>query len=197
MKRILVAYSTNAGSTAEVAEAVRQNLEGPQVEVQLLPIDQVRDLHGYAGVVLGGPMIVGWHRRAARFFRARRRELARVPVALFFTALRVTRDGDGGRPDPGFPVLLDPRLLAEPARPGRLSFKERQTTVACYLHPVRAAIAAVRPVSAAFFAGKLDYGKLRFLHMLFVMLIIGARPGDSRDWELIASWARGLRKEMA
>ena len=194
MKRILVAYSTNAGSTAEVAEAVRKNLEGPQVEVQILPIERVRDLHGYAGVVLGGPMIVGWHRRAARFFRARRRELARVPVALFFTALRVTRDQ--GR-DPGFPVLLDPRLLAEPARPGRLSFKERQTTVASYLHPVRAAIAAVRPVSAAFFAGKLDYGKLPFLHMLFVMLIIGARPGDSRDWELIASWARGLRKEMA
>jgi menaquinone-dependent protoporphyrinogen oxidase len=199
MKRILVAYSTNAGSTTEVAEAVRKNLEGPQVEVQLLPIEQVRDLNGYAGVVLGGPMIVGWHRRAARFFRARRRELARVPVALFFTALRVTRgQGDGGtRRDPGFPVLLDPRLLAEPARPGRLSFKERQTTVASYLHPVRAAIAAVRPVSAAFFAGKLDYGKLPFLHMLFVMLIIGARPGDSRDWELIASWARGLRKEMA
>lgn len=194
MKRILVAYSTNAGSTAEVAEAVRKNLEGPQVEVQILPIERVRDLHGYAGVVLGGPMIVGWHRRAARFFRARRRELARVPVALFFTALRVTREQ--GR-DPGFPVLLDPRLLAEPARPGRLSFKERQTTVASYLHPVRAAIAAVRPVSAAFFAGKLDYGKLPFLHMLFVMLIIGARPGDSRDWELIASWARGLRKEMA
>ena len=96
MKRILVAYSTNAGSTAEVAEAVRKNLEGPQVEVQILPIEQVRDLDGYAGVVLGGPMIVGWHRRAARFFRARRRELARVPVALFFTALRVTRDARGG-----------------------------------------------------------------------------------------------------
>jgi menaquinone-dependent protoporphyrinogen IX oxidase len=197
MKRILVAYSTNAGSTAEVAEAIRKNLVEPQVEVRVLPIEQVRDLDGYSGVVLGGPMILGWHRRAARFFRARRRELAAVPVALFFTALRVTRDEGGGvRQDPGFPVLLDPRLLAEPARPSRLSFRERQTTVAAYLHPVRAAIAAVRPVSAAFFAGKLDYGKLPFLHLLFVMLVIGARPGDSRDWKLIASWAQGLRKEM-
>jgi hypothetical protein len=32
--------------------------------------------------------------------------------------------------------------------------------------------------------------------MAFVMLIIGARPVDSRDWELIASWARGIRKEL-
>jgi menaquinone-dependent protoporphyrinogen IX oxidase len=48
----------------------------------------------------------------------------------------------------------------------------------------------VRPVGAAFFAGKLDCGRLRFLHMLFVMLVIGATPGDSRNREIIDSWAR-------
>ncbi len=194
MKRILVAYSTNAGSTAEVAGAIGKGLEGPESAVEVRRIEEVRDLAGYAAVVLGGPMIVGWHRRAARFLRSRARELARVPVALFFTALRVTSDGsERGR---GFPILLDPRLLAEPARPGRLSFKERQTTVGSYLRPIRAALAEARPVSAAFFAGKLDYGKLGFLHMLFVMLVIGATPGDSRDWERIGSWARDIRKEL-
>jgi menaquinone-dependent protoporphyrinogen IX oxidase len=194
MKRILVAFSTNAGSTAEVAEAIRKGLEGPEAAVETRRLEEVRDLGGYAAVVLGGPMIVGWHRRTARFLRARRRELARVPVALFFTAMQVTRAG--GEQDHGFPVLLDPRLLTEPACPGRLSFKERHTTVESYLRPVRAALAEVRPVSAAFFAGKLDYGKLSFLHMLFVMLIIGATPGDSRNWELIGSWARDIRKEL-
>ncbi len=194
MKHILVAYSTNAGSTAEVAEAVGRGLEGPEAAVEVKRIEEVRDLGGYAAVVLGGPMIVGWHRRAARFLRARARELARVPVAFFFTAMRVTRSA--GEQAQGFPVLLDPRLLAEPARPGRLSYKERQTTIGSYLRPVRAALAEVRPVSAAFFAGKLDYGKLNFLHMLFVMLIIGATPGDSRNWELIGSWARDIRKEL-
>jgi len=196
MKRILVAYSTNAGSTAEVAEAIRKNLEGPEIGAEARRIEEVRDLGGYSAVVLGGPMIVGWHRKAARFLRARRRELARVPVALFFTARQVTRAGGAAQQSHDFPVLLDPRLLAEPARPGRLSFKERHTTVESYLRPVSAALAAIRPVGAAFFAGKLDYGKLSFFHMLFVMLIIGARPGDSRDWELIGSWARGIRKEL-
>ncbi len=194
MKRILVAYSTNAGSTAEVARAIGKGLEGAEAAAEVLRFEEVRDLAGYAAVVLGGPMIVGWHRRAARFLRAHSRELARVPAALFFTALRVTRDGsEQGR---GFPVLLDPRLLAEPARPDRLSFKERQTTVGSYLRPVRAALAEVKPVGAAFFAGKLDYGKLGFLHRLFVMLVIGATPGDSRDWERIGSWARDIRKEL-
>ncbi len=194
MKRILVAYSTNAGSTAEVAEAVGRGLEGPEAAVEVKRIEEVQDLSGYAAVVLGGPMIVGWHRRTARFLRARARELARVPVALFFTALRVTRAGS--EQERGFPILLDPRLLAEPARPGRFSFKERQTTVGSYLRPVRAALAELRPASAAFFAGKLDYGKLGFLQLLFVMLVIGATPGDSRNWDLIGSWARDLRKEL-
>ena len=191
-----MAYSTNAGSTAEVAEAIGKGLEGPEAAVEVRRLEEVRDLAGYAAVVLGGPMIVGWHRRAARFLRARARELARVPTALFFTSLRVTREGSGAEGEHGFPILLDPRLLAEPARPGRLSFKERQTTVQSYLSPVRAALAQVRPVRAAFFAGKLDYGKLKLLHMLFVMLIIGATPGDSRNWDLIGSWARDVRKEL-
>jgi hypothetical protein len=120
--------------------------------------------------------------------------LARVPLALFFTAMQVIRTG--AEQQHGFPVLVDPRLGSEPARPGRLAFKERQTTVASYLRPVRAALAEVRPVSAAFFAGKLDYGKLGFLHMLFVMLVIGATPGDSRNWELIGSWARDIRRGL-
>ena len=192
MKRILVASTTNAGSTAEVAEAIRRGLVSPEAAVETRRIEEVRDLGGYTAVVLGGPMIVGWHRRAARFLRARRRELARVPVALFFTAMQVTRAAT----EHGFPILLDPRLLAEPARPGRLSFKERHTTVDSYLRPVRAALAEVRPVSAAFFAGKLDYAKLSFPHMLFVMLIIGAAPGDSRNWELIGSWAQDIQKEL-
>jgi hypothetical protein len=136
-------------------------------------------------------MIVGWHRRPR--VSGARRELARVPVALFFTALRVTSRAGAGS---GFPVCWTPPA-GRAGPPGPAVLQERQTTVASYLHPVRAAIALARPVSAAFFAGKLDYGKLPFLHLLFVMLIIGARPGDSRDWELIASWARGLRKEMA
>jgi menaquinone-dependent protoporphyrinogen oxidase len=160
MKRILVAYSTNVGSTAEVAETIGQALQGPEAAIEVRRLEEVRDLGGYEAVVLGGPMIVGWHRRAARFLRARRRELARVPVALFFTAMQVTRTS--AEQQHGFPVLLDPRLVSEPARPGHLSFKERNTTVASYLRPIRT-----------------------------------ATPGNSRNWELIGSWAREIRKGLA
>jgi hypothetical protein len=32
--------------------------------------------------------------------------------------------------------------------------------------------------------------------MMFVMLIIGAQPGDLRNWEAIRDWASGLRPAL-
>jgi flavodoxin len=44
MKRILAAYSSNAGSTAEVAEAIRRGLEGPKAALDVRRIEEVLDL---------------------------------------------------------------------------------------------------------------------------------------------------------
>jgi hypothetical protein len=44
----------------------------------------------------------------------------------------------------------------------------------------------------AFFNGKLDYRKLKLLHLLFVMLIIRAQAGDFRDWNFIRRWTENL-----
>jgi menaquinone-dependent protoporphyrinogen IX oxidase len=52
------------------------------------------------------------------------------------------------------------------------------------------------PVSAAFFAGKLDCSKLDFLSRLFVQVIIGAQSGDYRNWDAIRAWAAGLHSTL-
>ncbi len=192
MKRALVAYTTKAGSTTEVAEAVGRALAGGELQVEVRRLEEVRDLTPYSAVVVGAPMILGWHRRAVRFVRRHRAFLATVPLALFFTAMQVTRAPDEGSSHP-FPVLIDPRVSRDPARPEGLSFKERRTTAGWYFRPLERLLGSLRPVGAAFLCGKLDYRKLAIPQMLFVMLVIGARPGDFRNWELIDSWARDLR----
>jgi hypothetical protein len=42
------------------------------------------------------------------------------------------------------------------------------------------------------FGGRLDYGRMKWWAVLFVMLIIQAPPGDRRNWPAIRSWAAGL-----
>lgn len=193
--KILIAYCTNSGSTAEVAEAIRDALVEGKLGAEVRRIEEVGDLSPYAAAIVGGPMILGWHRKAVRFLRRHREALSRMPTALFFTGMQVTRTGEEERF--GLPILLDPRVVREPARQGHLSFKERFTTVGHYLRPIRRLIPAIRPLGAAFFAGKLDYRALSIPQMLFVLLAIAARPGDLRNWDLIRDWARELRPRLA
>lgn len=92
-RRVLVAYGTGAGSTAEVADRIARTLaaRGPAVDVK--PVTAVPSLAGYDAVVLGGPMHAGKVISSVRnFTHDRRQELARVPVACFVTCLILKDD---------------------------------------------------------------------------------------------------------
>ena len=86
MNRMLVAYATMAGSTVEVAQAVGEKLGERGWQVDVLPISEVKDLQGYDGVVVGGPMIMGWHRVALRFLKKNRQALQQIPFCLLYTS---------------------------------------------------------------------------------------------------------------
>ena len=64
MKKVLVAHATMAGSTVEVAQAVGEELVRSGLQVEVWPIGEVSGLRGYDAVVVGAPMILGWHRAA-------------------------------------------------------------------------------------------------------------------------------------
>ena len=48
---------------------------------------------GYDAVVVGGPMIMGWHKDARRYLKRHKGQLSDVPFALFVTAASLTEDG--------------------------------------------------------------------------------------------------------
>src|SRR5512143_1855642 len=96
MKRILVAYATMAGSTAEVAQAVGEGIAKTGLQVDVLPLSEVKNLQAYDGVVVGGPMIMGWHRGALGFLRKNRDALRHIPLAIFVTAMSLTQTGEMG-----------------------------------------------------------------------------------------------------
>jgi menaquinone-dependent protoporphyrinogen oxidase len=190
MKPILVAYATNAGSTEEIAAAIAEELRRAGREAEVRRVEDVPSLEPYSAAVIGGPMILGWHRSAANFVKQHREALRRMPVAYFAAAMRLTKD-DAVRREP--PALwLDPDLAASPKVPTRLSPAERFTSVSHYLDPMLRAATAVKPASVAIFGGKLELFRLKWFQALFVMVVVRARPGDYRNWEFIREWGKHL-----
>jgi len=54
-----------------------------------------------------------------------------------------------------------------------------------------------RSTGVALFAGSLDLTTMNVLEKLFVLLAIGATPGDGRHYEFIRAWAAGLGDVLA
>jgi menaquinone-dependent protoporphyrinogen oxidase len=193
--KILVVYATFSGSTIEVAEAIRDELSQSGTSVDLRPLAEVTDLDGYDAVIVGAPMILGWHREAVKFVEQHQEALRQVPVAYFFTALHLTKPSENSLN--GIPIYCDPALAKAPKNPNKLSFPEKQGAPASCLSSVLTKAPQVKPVSVGFFGGKLDYGQLSLWPKLFVKIIIRGEEGDYRNWEAIRAWATNLRAMLS
>ena len=63
--KVLVAYATKYGATAEIAEKIGQVLRETGMAVDVEPADRVGDLSSYRAVVLGSGVYVGRWRKEA------------------------------------------------------------------------------------------------------------------------------------
>jgi len=188
--RVLLVYATRHGSTQDVADAVAEELRATGHEVDQRPAAEAPGPAGYDAVVVGGPMIMGWHRQAIRYVKTHRGELERLPTALFITAASLTDTGEAEVQ--GVPIVKDPWLAKAPRDAAKLRYKERYALPQHYLGAVLKKADPVRPRSVAFFAGSLDLTTMNVFEKLFVLLIVGATPGDGRNWKAIREWGAGL-----
>jgi menaquinone-dependent protoporphyrinogen oxidase len=160
--RVLVAYATKYGATAEIAERIGQVLREADVQADVLPVEHVSDLAPYRAVVLGSAVYVGrWRKEAVRFLRANEKMLAEKPVWLF----------SSGPTGEGNPVELTQGWR----------FPEK-------LQPIADRI---RPQDIVVFHGALDGGKLNLIEKWMIRMV-KAPAGDFRDWEAITSWAASI-----
>lgn len=189
-RRFLIAYATRYGSTGEVAEALAEQVRDAGYDVDVRSVDEQPDPDRYDAIVIGGPMIRGWHKSALGYLTSHREQLTGRPLAFFITAASLT---DVGQEEvDGVPIVVDPWLAKPPRSAAKLRYKERYALPSHYLGDILDSAQPVRPRVTAFFAGSLDLTAMSFLDKMFVLLVVGAAPGDGRNWKAIAEWGAEL-----
>ncbi|MCU0504286.1 MAG: flavodoxin domain-containing protein [Chloroflexi bacterium] len=82
--RVLVAYGSRNGSTAEIAQAIAGRLRARGLATDLLTADQVGDVGHYDAVLVGSCVyMLRWHADVLAFLHAHERALATRDVWLF------------------------------------------------------------------------------------------------------------------
>jgi menaquinone-dependent protoporphyrinogen oxidase len=169
-QKILVTYASRTGSTAGVAEEIGETLVENGAQVEVLPMQDIKDITQYQAVVAGSAIQNRqWLPEAMQFMQTYQALLNQKPLAMFSVCMTLAmRDGEKYRPD-----------------------------VSEWLAPVRA---LVRPVSEGIFAGVLDISKVpsfsdRLKFRLSVALGVWSE-GDHRDWNAIREWAYGLHSQL-
>jgi len=194
-KRILIASVGRYGSTAEVAEAIGQELGRCGAVVETCPARDVTDISSHDAVIVGSAIYFGkWLPEAVKFVETHKETLSRIPVAYFLTCLELTKVPEEKGRDAS--IYLDPLLGNPPRVEGKLSMWEKAHLLSGFMDSVLEKAPQVKPVSIAVFRGKLDYSKLSFTHWLVMKLIWlfykRAPEGDFRNSEAIHSWATTL-----
>lgn len=165
---VLVVYATRAGSTAEVAQAIAQQLCASGVEAVVREVGQATqhdDLSHFGAVVLGSAIRYGaWLPEMSQFIESHAAKLRTLPTALFTLHMQALGSSEADRAK----------------REG-------------YAAPARQALS---PRSEVFFAGKVDPGTLSWLERMAVKLV-KSPVGDKRDWAAVRAWAGALPAALA
>jgi menaquinone-dependent protoporphyrinogen oxidase len=81
---VLIVYASKHGSTEQVARGIGETLRSRGLTTAIQRAQEVMDLSGYRAVLIGGCIYTGrWHHDARDFLKRHRRDLERLPFAVF------------------------------------------------------------------------------------------------------------------
>jgi menaquinone-dependent protoporphyrinogen oxidase len=167
MARVLVAYATKHYSTGEIALAIAEELRKlPQLQVDLERVEDVRDIMPYEVVVLGSAVYMGQWRDEAADF------LKKYAGELTRRTVWLFSSGPIGEGDPK--TLMKGWTFPENLQP--------------YAD-------CIKPRDVALFHGKLERDWLNLFEKAAIKFV-KAETGDSRDWDMIRNWAKGIAETL-
>lgn len=173
--KVLVAYATRHGSTAEIAHRIAEVFAAHGHPADAVPVEDVRDVTHYDAVVLGGAAYMfHWLKPAVKFAHRHRAELIEKPTWLFSSGPLGTNQVDE-----------EGRDIREMSRPRE--FDELNELLS--------------PRAEQVFYGAYDptqkpkgLGERITRHMPAARDLLPA--GDFRDWQEIEAWAHQIAAEL-
>jgi menaquinone-dependent protoporphyrinogen oxidase len=157
--KILVAFASKYGATAEIAEKIGGVLSEAGLVTDVVPVVPVEDVSQYSAVILGSAVYVGkWRKEAVKFLKTNEKLLSDRPVWLFSS-------GPSGEGDPV--QLLDGWI---------------------YPTALQTSIEIISPREIKVFHGSVNPEQLNFIEKSMINTV-KAPVGDFRDWDQIKSWA--------
>jgi menaquinone-dependent protoporphyrinogen oxidase len=174
-KRVLVAYDTIHGSTAEVAGKIGTDLCARGFEVDIRFVGNVTSIADYDAVILGSAIYeFRWLPDAMAFLENNQAALSSMPVAYFIVGAALFKDTP----------------------------ENRDADKKSFIDPVLAEYPDIKPLSIGLFGGAVDFKKEQYnLFEKFVLRILGLIAGfkgsaDWRNWEYINSWANEVGDQL-
>jgi menaquinone-dependent protoporphyrinogen oxidase len=166
--RILIAYASEFGSTAAIAEAIGAGMRADGTPVDVQPVIDIKIVSPYQAVIIGSAIYNGaWLPEAVHFVQVHADALSRVPVAYFV-------------------VCATMRENTPEHRQGARSF----------LDPVLAQVPQVQPIEIGLFSGSVEPPKLPWPIRLRMRLTTDLRRGDYRRWDEVRSWAALVARQI-
>jgi menaquinone-dependent protoporphyrinogen oxidase len=163
---VLVSAASMHGATAEIAQAIADELSGQGLTVRVIPPGDVRAIDGYDAVIIGSAVYTGhWLAPAKDLVNRFRDALTGRPVWLFSS-------GPVGKPS------------------GKLAQAMGNDPV-----EIAAMAAAIQARDHRMFAGKLDRHHLSRPQRA-ALLVFRGLDGDFRDWAQIRQWADGIAAQL-
>lgn len=159
-KKILIAYGSSSGTTAETAVFIGKKLAEKGMEADVKPVEKIRSIEGYEAVLIGTSVMMGKIKPSVVKFAERNREaLSRIPAAIFLLCLTMKDDTP-----------------------------ENRKTASGYLDPIKACVKPVSEglFAGRVNYGKMPFPlKLITLLPAFKKAV---PEGDYRDWGKIEKW---------
>jgi menaquinone-dependent protoporphyrinogen oxidase len=170
--KVLVAYDSGHGSTAEVAQFIGDVLKERDIEVIVSNVEGIEKADSYDAFVVGSPIYGGmWLTGFSQFLEKFKSELSAKPVYMWIMCIRVL-ESDG-----------------------------REVALKEYVHRPTLQALGVRDVevfAGKLDLESIDWNERWTLAARYEgETLPGSRNDDYRDWNAIRAWANKIRSELS